>query len=137
MSKFDGLPKLYRKVFVKLDWCHDQIVGGEHHQAEGVHHVKARRALKDDGSWFWKLIDDMHYYSDCDERNIRSYFCDLDSYLNEVEWCDREPRWDDDMTEDELLEIKIGNASKYHHNTPYKVRKAEEERFKSIGAFFF
>ncbi|CAL9956596.1 hypothetical protein VPHK46_0020 [Vibrio phage K46] len=137
MSKFDGLPKLYRKVFVKLDWCHDSLVGGEHRQAEGIHYVKARRALKDDGSWFWQLIDDMYYYSDYDERNIRGYFCDMDDYLDSVEWCISEPKWDYDLTEDEMMQNKIDGSSKYHHSTPYKVRKAEEERFKSMGAFFF
>lgn len=133
----EDLPKLYRKVFVKLDWIHDSLVGGEHCQAEGVHHVKARRALKRDGSWFWQLVDDMYLYSHYDERNIRDYFTDMDLYLNEVEWCISEPKWDDDLSDDELMQNKIDNASKYHHNTPYKIRKAEEERFESMGAFFF
>ena len=137
MAGFNDLPKLYRKVYIKLDWIHDSIVGGEHCQTEGVHYIKAARSLKSDGSWFWQLVDDMYYYGDYDEKNIRSYFSKMDSYLGDVEWCDREPRWDEDMTESELLENKIANASKYHHNTPYKVRKAEEERLNSMGAFFF
>lgn len=49
------LPKLYRRCWVKLYWLTDTCEGGEHVQRDGYYHLKARRALKPDKSWFWQL----------------------------------------------------------------------------------
>jgi hypothetical protein len=49
------LPKLYRVCWVKLYWLTDTCEGGEHVQRDGYYHLKARRALKSDKSWFWQL----------------------------------------------------------------------------------
>ncbi len=49
------LPKLYRKVWVKLYWLTDTCEGGEHVQREGHYYLEARRSLRPDNSWFWQL----------------------------------------------------------------------------------
>lgn len=49
------LPKLYRKVWVKLYWLTDTCEGGEHVQRDGYQYLEARRALRVDKSWFWQI----------------------------------------------------------------------------------
>lgn len=49
------LPKLYRVCWVELYWLTDTCEGGEHVQRDGYYHLRARRALKPNGSWFWQI----------------------------------------------------------------------------------
>jgi hypothetical protein len=51
------LPKLYRKVYLKFEWCIDSLQGGEHHQDWGYNLIPARRVLDSKGGWFWSVID--------------------------------------------------------------------------------
>ncbi|MFT5450846.1 MAG: hypothetical protein ACI9N9_000326 [Enterobacterales bacterium] len=49
------LPKLYRVCWVKLYWLTDTCEGGEHVQLDGYYHLRARRVLNIDKSWFWQI----------------------------------------------------------------------------------
>jgi len=49
------LPKLYRVCWVELYWLTDTCEGGEHVQRDGSYYLKARRALKPNGEWFWQI----------------------------------------------------------------------------------
>ena len=51
------LPKLYRKVYLKFEWCVDTCHFGEHHQDGGFYYIEAMRALDTRGVWFWNVTD--------------------------------------------------------------------------------
>ena len=62
------LPKLYRVCWVKLYWLTNTCEGGEHVQRDGYFHLRARRSLRADKSWFWQIdkwdrnCDDVKYH---------------------------------------------------------------------------
>lgn len=51
------LPKLYRTVYVEIEYCYDSIRGGEHVQDEGEYYTKAQLVLDNNGKRRWKFLD--------------------------------------------------------------------------------
>ena len=81
MSRFDGLPKLYRAVYVNIDWVEDSNYGGVAHKQEaGQFSIKVRRAIVDDEIKF-VAIDESDRY--CDK---------VASFLDELNY-DPDPHW--------------------------------------------
>lgn len=49
------LPKLYRKVWLKIEWLKDECVNGEHEQTGGDIYIEAKRVKNPDNTWFWQM----------------------------------------------------------------------------------
>ena len=127
-------PKLYRPVYIAIEWIHDTIRGGEHHQESGTHWVKVKRVIGSDGSVVWVLAESLWQYCEYDKRNIMGYIKGMKPYFDELEWSTK-PKYDG-YDEDDLMEIRIQKAVKYHHSVPYKQRMQEMEQAKRISNSF-
>lgn len=55
------LPKLYRKVYLKFEWCVDSMQGGEDW---GYNYLQAMRVLDTKGNWFWHIT----YWRDLEDE---------------------------------------------------------------------
>ena len=131
------LPKLYRKIYVPVEWIHDTMRGGEHHQESGVDWVKARRIISSSGAVKWVLAESLWQYCDYDKKNIRRYLSDYmsdidDSCIDETLWSAK-PKYEYD--EDELMRIRIQSAFKRNHSVPYKQGMLEDS--KAFEELFF
>ena len=90
------LPKLYRVCWVKLYWLTDTCEGGEHVQRDGYFHLKARRVLSPDKSWFWQL--DKFDRENGDVKYHLKYVSDMEpedqfegwEYKNPFPWSERD-----------------------------------------------
>ena len=78
------LPKLYRVCWVKLYWLTNTCEGGEHVQRDGYFYLKAKRALRQDNSWFWQIDEwdrnsgDVKYHLEmAEEENPEDQFEDI------------------------------------------------------------
>ena len=93
------LPKLYRKVWLKIEWLKDECVNGEHEQTCGDIYIEAKRVKKPDNTWCWQVSNwdieenrctlEMAGYFDGDDEFM--YDIELKnpnhSPYNEGDWC--------------------------------------------------
>jgi hypothetical protein len=89
------LPKLYRVVYVEIEYCNDYLQGGEHVQDEGEYYTKAQLVIGSNGMRKWKFLDkdfldgrDYKYIDDGlfpDEGVIDFMWFSVDKYLVEFE----------------------------------------------------
>ena len=107
------LPKLYRKVYLKFEWCIDTCHFGEHHQDSGFYYVPAMRVLEAKGGWFWRITD----WVELDEGD-KKYF-DKYNHHEEDGWSEVDLiRFDDDG---EVI------SWYYPYNTP-TIKEQKEQR---------
>jgi len=79
------LPKLYRKVWLKIEWLKDECINGEHEQTDGHIYIESRRVKNPDNSWFWK-IDPLDIENNRWELEMAGYFCEYDEFYYELEY---------------------------------------------------
>ncbi len=106
------LPKLYRKVWLKIEWLKDECVNGEHEQTEGYIYIEARRVKGSDNLWFWK-IDTCDVENNRWELEMAGYLSEYDEFYYEVVYKNPNPYKEGDwcypyqrMTIKEQLEQK-------------------------------
>ena len=129
-------PKLYRPVYIAIEWIHDTIRDGEHHQDSGVNWVKVKRVIGSDGSVLWVITESLWQYCEYDKRNITGYVREIDdNCIDDISWSSK-PKYEREYDEEELMEIRIQNAVKYHHSVPYKQRMQEIEESKAFADSF-
>ena len=91
------LPKLYRKVWLKIEWLKDECINGEHVQTDGYIYIESRRVKSPDNSWFWQ-IDPWDIEENRWELEMAGYFDGEDEFYyaleyknpspyNEGDWC--------------------------------------------------
>ena len=83
------LPKLYRRVYLALEWVTDELRGGEHYQDSGIEYIPFRLALDPSGIKFWQCTDPSllaaNYYFDKSDMNYK--WGNLD--LNHIEFIEK------------------------------------------------
>ncbi len=122
MKLYTHLPKLYRKVYGQFDYCHDYLAGGEHQQEVGYNYFPVCRVACKESGWKWLLLDKDFTPDDALDCYSNGMSQDIDMI-----WSTTYPKWEEDYTEQQLIEIKIDNARKYTHNTTIKQRKLDAE----------
>ena len=108
------LPKLYRKVQLRFEWCVDSLQGGEHHQDYGYNYLQAMRVLDAKGNWFWHIS----YWRDLEEE--KEYF-DKYNHHEENGWCTT-----DENEENFIYDYKHDPSFSYNRLT-IKERKEREK----------
>ena len=77
------LPKLYRNVWLKIEWLKDECVNGEHEQTGGDIYIEASRVKHPDNTWFWKISDyDKEYHEY--ELKMAGYFDEYDEFYYDI-----------------------------------------------------
>lgn len=90
------LPKLYRVVYGRFEWVHDELIDGDHRQTCGVHYIKIKRVLISNNEWKWSFAEsvefvhwhDLQYF---EEDLLYSSGFNRD-YTGEIEWCNKPDR---------------------------------------------
>lgn len=87
------LPKLYRRVYLEIEWITDTCEGGEHVQRSGIYYVPARLVL-DCGVKAWQILDEDFNdpYFEIDDLEYEWHSYDLEY----EEWRDNNrhnPQW--------------------------------------------
>jgi len=71
-------PKLYRVVYLEIEWLTDTCEGGEHVQRSGIYYVPARLVISE-GVRLWQILD-LNFndpYFECDDLEYDWYSHDL------------------------------------------------------------
>lgn len=130
------IPKLYRAFYLKVEVIEDQLRGGEHWQNEYTLYAKCRFVLDRNGSKKIvqvKPFDELTVHYDHIKEAI-DFYNDIDG--DDFDWCSKKPSWDEHLEEDRKMELRILNAVKRNHSTPYKERMKQNERVKDFFNFF-
>ena len=79
------LPKLYRKVWLKIEWLNDECINGDHVQTDGNIYIESMRVKNPDNSWRWQ-IDQFDIENNRWELEMAGYFCEYDEFYYELEY---------------------------------------------------
>lgn len=89
------LPKLYRVVYVEIEYCIDHCYDGVHTTDEGEYYTKAHIVIDKSGLRRWKFLDkdftecpDYKYVEDglfIDENAIDFNWCSVDKRMVEID----------------------------------------------------